>query len=325
MSSVVDIRNVSLDANTSAFLRALAEMGDLPLHMLSPEKARERLVDVQASRFAIPPANISDLTLPAGPTGAVEIRIVRPRSARGVLPVVMYFHGGGWVLGDRHTHDRLVREIAHGAQAAVVFVDFLRSPEARYPLSIEQAYAATVWIAENGASLGLDASRLAVAGEGSGANMAAVVTLLARQRGSPRIDLQVLFTPLTDATNFDTPSYQQFAAGYFITREDMLWFLNAYTPDVAARSEPTVSPLLASPGQLKGLPPALVITGECDVLRDEGEAYARRLMGAGVPVTAVRCLGAIHAFMLLNPITYTPAPRAAIAQANAMLCRAFAR
>lgn len=236
----------------------------------------------------------------------------------------MYFHGGGWVLGDRETHDRLVREIANGAIAAVVFVDFTRSPEAKYPVAIEEAYAATKYVAENGRSLNLDSSRLAVAGDSVGGNMAAVVTLLAKERGGPKIGFQLLFYPVADA-NFDTPSYHEFATGHFLTREAMKWFWRHYLPDDAAGKRLTASPLQASVQQLTGLPPALVITGEFDVLRDEGEAYAHKLNEAGVHVTAVRCLGTIHDFVMLNAIAGTPAARSAIALAADNLQRAFAQ
>jgi acetyl esterase len=253
----------------------------------------------------------------------VSIRIVRPKGVTGPLPAVLYFHGGGWILGDKETHDRLVRDLANGARAAVVFVNYTPSPEAHYPVAIEQAYAATTWVAEHGAGVNLDASRLVVAGESVGGNMVAAVTLLAKQRGGPKIHRQAMFYPVTDA-NFDTPSYQQFADGPWLTREAMKWYWNAYAPDSAVRSEPTASPLRASLEQLAGLPPALLLTDENDVLRDEGEAYAHKLMGAGVRVTATRYLGTIHDFMLLNPIAETPAPRAAIAQAVGILRATFA-
>jgi acetyl esterase len=236
----------------------------------------------------------------------------------------MYFHGGGWILGDKETHDRLVREIANGAQAAVAFVNYTPSPEAQYPVAIEQAYTATTWAAEHGAEIGFDPARFALAGDSVGGNMVAAVLLLAKQRGGPRVDYQVLFYPATDA-GFDTPSYQQFADGPWLTREAMRWFWNAYAPDVKSREEPTASPLRASLDQLHGQPPALLITNEADVLRDEGEAYAHKLIAAGVRVTAARYLGAIHDMVLLNPITDAPAPRAAIAQANAALRQAFTR
>ena len=231
---------------------------------------------------------------------------------------------GAWVLGDKDTHDRLVREIANGANAAVVFVDFTRSPEAKYPVAIEEAYAVTRYMAEHGKTFNLDSSRLAVAGDSVGGNMAAAVTHLAKERRAPNITFQTLFYPVTDA-NFDTPSYHQFATGHWLTREAMKWFWNHYLPDEAATEQPTASPLQASLEQLRGLPPALVITGEFDVLRDEDEAYAHKLTEAGVHVTAVRYLGTIHDFVMLNAITNTPAARSAIALANDSLQRAFAK
>jgi len=230
----------------------------------------------------------------------------------------MYFHGGGWVLGDRDTHDRLTREIAVGANAAVVFVDYDRSPEARYPVAIEQAYAATQYVADNGGSLRLDPLRLAVAGDSVGGNMAAAVTLMAKERQGPKIAFQVLLYPVTSA-DFDTPSYTQFAEGPWLTKRAMEWFWEAYLPDPATRKEPTATPLNASLDQLESLPEALVIVDENDVLRDEGEAYARQLSDAGVRVTSVRYNGTIHDFVMLNALADTPATRGAIAQAVSAL------
>jgi acetyl esterase len=248
----------------------------------------------------------------------VPIRIVRPTAIAEVLPVVMYFHGGGWVLGDRDTHDRLLREIAVGAQAAVIFVEYARAPEARYPVAIEQAYAATRYVVDNAASLRIDPLRLAVAGDSVGGNMTAAVTLMAKQRRGPRIAFQVLFYPVT-AAGFETPSYMQFADGPWLTKRAMEWFWDAYLPDPAARNQTTATPLNASLDQLAGLPEALVITDENDVLRDEGEAYARKLSDAGVRVTSVRYNGTIHDFAMLNALADTPATRGAIAQAVAAL------
>ena len=307
--------NPVVEPNTQAFLDELAAQGGPQIYELSVEDARGVLGAAQEGNVLKLPAEIEDRTIPEGPKGHIAIRIVRPRGGTGTLPVVVYFHGGGWVLGDVDTHDRLIREIANGVQAAVVFVDYSRPPEARYPVAIEEAYAATKWVSENGKTIDVDSSRLAVAGDSVGGNMAAVVTLLAKQRGGPKIDFQLLFYPVTDA-DFDTPSYQQFAQGYFLTREAMKWFWDHYAPDVAIRTQPIASPLRATIEQLRGLPPALVINGECDVLRDEGEAYARKLIQAGVHVTALRYLGTIHDFVMLNAITGTPAARSAIAQAN---------
>lgn len=313
-----------LEPSTQAFLDTLAAQGGPPIYELSIPEARGVLSGAQAGKVAKRPVDAQDRTIPVGPKGKVSLRILRPKGKTGVLPVVMYFHGGGWVLGDQDTHDRLVRELAHGSAAAVVFVNFTPSPEAHYPVAIEEAYAATKWVAANGASLKLDGARLAVAGDSVGGNMAAAVTLLAKKRRGPKIAGQVLFYPVTDA-NFDTGSYKQFAEGWFLTREAMKWFWNHYTEDKAARAQITASPLRATAEQLRGLPPALVITAECDVLRDEGEAYARKLMAAGVRVTAARYLGTIHDFVMLNALAETPAARGAIAQACAALRKLFAQ
>jgi len=250
--------NPVVEPNTQAFLDELAAKGGPQIYELSVEDARGVLGAAQGGEVRKLPAEIEDRTIPGGPKGRVAIRIVRPKGGTGALPVVVYFHGGGWVLGDVDTHDRLIREIANGAQAAVVFVDYCRAPEARYPVAIEEAYAATKWVSENGKTIDVDSSRLAVAGDSVGGNMAAAVTLLAKQRGGPKIDFQLLFYPVTDA-DFDTPSYQQFAQGYFLTREAMKWFWDHYAPDVAIRTQPLAS--------LHGHDSRL-----CDVERDHGYA-----------------------------------------------------
>jgi acetyl esterase len=220
----------------------------------------------------------------------------------------MYIHGGGWVLGGFDTHERLVRELANKGNVAIVFVNYTLSPEAKYPIALEQAYAATRWVTQNAQSINVDPSRIAVVGDSVGGNLTAALTLLAKERGGPSIRFQVLFYPVTDAS-FDTSSYKEYEQGYWLTREAMKWFWNNYTSDQTNLKEPTVSPLQASVEQLKGLPPALIINGENDVLRDEGEAYALKLLEAGVRVTAVRYHGTIHDFVMLNAIADDPAPR----------------
>ena len=310
----------TLELHTQEFVDSLA--GAPPIYTLSLVDARSVLAQAQSIPVGKPSAQTEDIALPVGPTGSVPIRVIRPVGATAVLPVVMYFHGGGWVLGDRDTHERLVREIAVGAQAAVVFVDYARAPEARYPVAIEQAYAATRYVADNAAELGIDPLRLAVAGDSVGGNMAAAVTLIAKQRRGPNIAFQLLFYPVTDS-GFDTPSYNQFADGPWLTKRAMEWFWDAYLPDPAVRKQPTATPLNASLDQLASLPEALVIVDENDVLRDEGEAYARKLSDAGVRVISVRYNGTIHDFVMLNALADTPATRGAIAQAVGALRRAL--
>src|SRR6516162_2533736 len=308
----IDTIRPTLEPHTQQFVDGLD--GAPPIYRLSPEEARSVLVQVQSIPVGKPGAKIADIALPVGPTGSVPVRIVRPAGTVDALPAVIYIHGGGWILGDRNTHDRLVREIAVGAGAAVVFVDYDRSPEARYPIAIEQAYAATCYVVDHSADLRIDPLRLAVAGDSVGGNMAAALTLMARKRRGPKIAFQVLFYPVTDA-DFDTASYTRFADGPWLTRRAMQWFWDAYLPDLAARKQPTATPLNASLEELAGLPEALVVIDENDVLRDEGEAYARRLSDAGVRVTSTRYNGTIHDFVMLNALADTPATRGAIAQA----------
>ena len=285
---------------------------------LGPEKGRATVDEVQSGEIARPDVDITDTTVPGGPSGAVSVRILRPRGTTGPLPVIVYLHGAGWVFGNAHTHDRLIRELADGANAAVVFPNYSLSPEAKYPTAIEESYAAATWVAQHGAEQKLDPTRIAIAGDSVGGNMSAALTLLAKQRGDVTFVQQVLFYPVTDA-NFDTDSYHQFAEGYFLRRDAMEWFWDQYTTDPAQRAEITASPLRASLDDLAGLPPALVITGEADVLRDEGEAYASKLRAAGVLVTAVRYQGIIHDFVMLNALRDTHAATAAIALAIATL------
>ena len=316
-----------LEPRTQAFIEALAARGGPPLYTLPVADARAFLVALQAEYAPAAPrpaADIEDEVIPGGPTGSVSIRIVRPKGCAAPLPIVMDFHGGGWILGDEKTHDRLIREIASRAHAAVVFVKYTPSPEAKFPAPLEQAYAATRYMADNGSRFGLDGSRLAVAGDSVGGNMATIVARLAKERGGPKLRYQALFYPVTDAS-FDDASYQRFAGGPWLTKPAMEWFFNAYAPTLADRAKPDVSPLRASLAQLQGLPPALIITDENDVLRDEGEAYAHKLMRAGVSVTAVRYLGTIHDFMMLDALADTPASQSATALAGDKLREALAR
>ncbi|MET8957493.1 alpha/beta hydrolase [Streptomyces sp. NPDC004533] len=313
-----------LDAYAQRFLAELAAAEAPPLESQSPEQARAgALAGQRAAQAVLKPVHIHEQHLPIGPGGEVLVRIVKPEASSGTLPAVMYVHGGGWVLGDRNSYDRTTRDLAHASGAAVVFVEYTRSPEARYPVALEEVYAATAWIAEHGQQLGLDGARLAVAGDSAGGNLATATALLAKRRGGPHLLQQVLFYPALDA-GFDTPSYQQFADGFFLTRAQMQWFWNHYAPDRSVRTEPTAAPLRATTQELAGLPPALVITAEADVLRDEGETYARRLMEAGVPVVAVRYLGAIHSFTAQDALAASPLTQAAIDQAGHVLGQALA-
>ncbi len=311
-----------VDPTIKSFLKDLNSQGGPQLYELSVKDAREVLINIQKMDVKKLPADIEDQVIPVGPKGKVPIRIVRPKGIMEKLPVVIYFHGGGWVLGNQETHDRLIREIANGANAAVVFVNITPSPEAKFPIALEEAYAATKYIAENGNNITLDPSRIAVAGDSVGGNMATVVTMMAKERMGPDITFQLLFYPVTDSS-FYTSSYKQFATDYYLTREAMKWFWDNYLPDKQKRKDSKVSPLRATLEELNGLPEAMIINGEFDVLRDEGEAYAHKLNDAGVKVTAVRYLGTIHDFVMLNPLSEVSSTRTAIKQANEMLQEVF--
>ncbi|MEC4562211.1 alpha/beta hydrolase [Pseudomonas inefficax] len=303
-----------VETTTQAFLQALEAGGSKPLETLSPKDARAVLTGAQASvNVDVSGIQVERRTI-AVDGQALEIRVVRPQGAKGELPVFMFFHGGGWVLGDYPTHERLIHDLVLGSGAAAVYVDYTPSPEAKFPTAINQAYAATRWVAENGRQIGVDGKRLAVVGNSVGGNMAAVVALKAKEAGTPKLRFQALLWPVTDA-NFNNGSYNQFAEGHFLTRNMMQWFWDSYTSDPRQRDDIHASPLRASLEQLKGLPPALVQTAEMDVLRDEGEAYARKLGAAGVPVTAVRYNGMIHDFGLLNVLGQVPGTRSAMDQA----------
>jgi acetyl esterase len=311
-----------LETTTRAFVDSLA--GGTPIQTLTPAQARDVLANAQKAVPAKrPDVSIKDVTLPVGPTGKTDIRVMRPVGASGAMPCIIYMHGGGWVMGDRDTHDRLLRELTVGANAAVVFVDYERSPEARYPTAVEQGYAVARHVADKAEMLMIDPARIVVAGDSVGGNMATVIALLAKERKGPAFKAQVLFYPVTDAS-MSTPSYAQFAEGPWLTKSGMGWFWDQYQPDMSGRADIHVSPLNAMSKDLAGLPPALLVVDENDVLRDEGEAYGRKLAEAGVRVTSVRYNGTVHDFVMLNALAETPATRGAIGQACGYLRNVFA-
>ncbi|WP_034918073.1 MULTISPECIES: alpha/beta hydrolase [Erwinia] len=298
----------------TAFLEQLNGAGNPPVNSLSPDQARQVLTDAQKS-VPVDLSGIEESEQTVTLSGQdVLLNIVRPAGKQNeTLPVFMFFHGGGWILGDYFTHKRLVRDLVVLSGAAAVFVNYTPSPEAHYPVAINQAYQATQWVAENGQSLLLDGSRLAVVGNSVGGNMSVVVSLLAKRNGSPRISFQGLLWPVTNAS-FDNESYQRFPEGYFLTRDMMKWFWDAYTTDPGERAEITASPLGADKAELAGLPPTLIQVAEFDVLRDEGEQFAQKLDQAGVEVSCVRYNGMIHDWGLLNPLAKSPGTQAALRQ-----------
>ena len=300
----------AIESRTKAFLKALNSGDGKPMETMTPTEARGVLEGAQSMEVDLSGIDVTEKDITQDGLN-IKLYVVRPFGVTGTLPVFMFFHGGGWVLGDFPTHKRLVRDLVVYSGAAAVFVEYTRSPEAQYPTAINEAYAATKWVAANGAGINVDSSRLAIAGNSVGGNMTAVIALMAKNKKGPDIRLQVLLWPVTNA-NFDTLSYHLYATQRFLTRNMMIWFWDNYTTDPDARNEIYASPLRASLDELKGLPPALVQVAENDVLRDEGEAYARRLDEAGVPTTLVRVDGMVHDYGLLNPLAAVPAVQSAM-------------
>lgn len=307
-----------IETGTKKFLTALNSGGGKPMEQMTPQEARAVLTGAQSSvKVDVSGIDVTEKTITAN--GApLLLHIVRPAGVKDTLPVFVFIHGGGWVLGDFPTHQRFVRDLVVNSGAVAVFVNYTPSPEAQYPVAINQAYAALKWVAENGSEIDVDGKRLAIVGNSVGGNMAAVVALMAKDKKGPEIKLQVLFWPVTDA-NFDTGSYHEFAEQRFLTRNMMIWFWDNYTKNADDRAQIYASPLRASVEQLKGLPPALVQVAENDVLRDEGDAYARKLDEAGVPVTLVRYQGMIHDYGLLNALAELPTVKSALLSAAAEL------
>ena len=293
-----------------------------PLGGVSLADARKAVEAAQSAPIPMPDIDESRVTLSSG-FGDFEVRIVRPPGSADRLPVVLYLHGGGWILGGWITHDLLARRLAVGANAAVVFVEYSRAPEAKYPVQIEQCYAAAQWITGQGAGGGFDVTRIAVAGDSAGGNMSTVLALMAKQRGGVQFVHQSLYYPMTDANAEGSESLRRFKDGPYGSAEGLHWFWSSYLPDDESRSDILVSPLQATLADLEGLPPALVIVDENDVLRDQGERYANKLRDAGVPTTSVRFNGTIHDFMRLNALRDSESTRGAISLAVGALRRAF--
>lgn len=295
-----------LTPESHAYIERQIAAGGPSLTSMTADEARARMRDMQA-------ADVTDyaVTVDRHSVGDFVVEVVCPSGAAEPLPVVLYLHGGGWVLGDAQTHARMAREIVTQMQAAVVFVEYGRAPEFPFPLPLEHCYQALEWVAAKGASLGLQPSNIVVAGDSAGGNLATALALLAKERKGPAIRLQALLYPVTDY-NFTTKSYEAFSDGFNLDRETMQWFWNQYLAGDEESKNPLASPLRAGREALSGLPPACVITAECDVLRDEGESYARRLAEAGVPVSSVRFAGTLHGFMVINELANDPQSVAAM-------------
>ncbi len=311
----------AIEAATKSFLKALNTSGGKPMETMQPADARKVLEGAQTSVKAdVSGVEISEKTITQDGL-TVKLFIMRPAGATGTLPAFMFFHGGGWVIGDFPTHQRYIRDLVVNSGAVAVHAEYTRAPEAKYPVALNECYATTKWIAEHGKEINVDGQRLAVVGNSAGGNLAAAVALMCKDKKGPALKLQVLFWPVADA-NFETASYNQYANDRFLTKNMMKWFWDNYIPD-AQRNEIYASPLRATTEQLKGLPPTLIQTAENDVLRDEGEAYGRKLNEAGVPVTNVRYLGMIHDYGLLNPLAHIPEVQSALYYAASELKKAL--
>jgi acetyl esterase len=318
-TSIVDYASDPLlDSKTKLFLKALNTGGGKPLETLSPVDARKVLVNAQAGvQVDLSGIDESEKTINAD-GHSIKLNIVRPAGVKGALPVFIFIHGGGWVLGDYPTHKRMVRDLVVLTGYAGVFINYTPTPDAKYPTQVNEIYAATKWVAEHGHEIDVDGTNLAIVGNSVGGNMSTVTAIKAKENNGPLIKTQILMWPIVDA-DFETDSYKQFGKDRFLTTSLMKWMYDMYTTDPAQRKEIYASPLQASVEQLRGLPPALIQVAGNDVLRDEGEAYGRKLDEAGVPVTVVRYNGTIHDFGLLNGLADLPATQSAFYQAAAQL------
>lgn len=318
-STTVSAQLINTPAPTTgvkAFLDVLNSGNSKPMEEMSPAEARQVLIGAQQG-VVLPPAQVSDKTIQIQGQ-SINLKIVKPEHSKGILPVFMFFHGGGWVLGDFSTHERLIRDLVRESGVAAVYVDYTPSPEANFPVAINQAYAATKWVSEHGEEIGVDGTRLGLVGNSVGGNMVASVALQAKQFGGPKIRYNVMLWPVTDA-KFDNESYNTYANNHFLTKNMMKWFWDNYTTKASDRNNILASPLRANSEQLKDFPPTLIQTAELDVLRDEGETFGRHLDKAGVPVTVTRYNGMIHDYGLLNPLSNEPTVKTAISQAGSEL------
>lgn len=309
-----------LDPAVSTLMQQLDPDGAFRIENMNPADARQAFSAMAAlDGDPVAVAHVEDLRI-AGPHGDIALRLYRPETAPATSPVVLYFHGGGWVIGGLDTHDGTCRRLAREAGCAVVSVDYRLAPEHPYPAAPEDCFAALRFVSASARELGLDPEHIIVAGDSAGGNLAAVVALMARDRGGPRVSFQLLIYPVTDV-GCDTASMRENAEGYFLTRAAMRWFWRNYLGRDGAEAEAYHSPLSAE--SLENLPPAFVITAEFDPLRDEGEAYARRLADSGVSVRLRRYDGMIHGFVTMAGVL--PQGAAAIREAAATLRMRFGR
>lgn len=301
---------MDLEKKTQAFVNSTKDAKGPPIYKLSPADARQVLENLQKGGVKGPKTVREDKIL-ATDKGKISVQIVRPAGKEGNIPAIVHLHGGGWILGSKQTHAHMADVIAEKSGSAVVFVNYSPSPEAQYPVAAEEGFAVLKYLAEHGNELKIDPNHLSLLGDSAGGNLAIAVTLLALERKGPKIDALLLYYPVTSG-ELNTPSYEQYSNGPWLTKAAMEWFWNAYVPETKLRKDPHLSPVNATEEQLKGFPRTLVITAENDVLRDEGEAFAKKLFNAGVEASAVRILGTIHDFVMLNLLAESPPTKTAL-------------
>lgn len=312
------LTDLHLSPGVRDFLKIVNAPGAKPVESLPKLAARQVLIDAQKA-FNVDYSGITEDEKEIEADGyKIKLNIVRPEGITGVLPVFIFIHGGGWILGDFPTHRRLVRDLVVESGFVGVFVNYTPSPEAHYPQAINEIYAATKWVAENGASINVDGKRLGVVGNSVGGNMTGVTAMMAKEKKGPKIGVQILMWPVGNST-FAEESYAKFGADRFLTTPLIKWMWDQYTTDLEARKEPHASLVNAPIESLKGLPPALIQVAENDILRDEGEEYGRHLEAAGVTVTTVRYNGMIHDWGMLNGLAGEPATKSLVRHAASEL------
>ena len=312
----------NLATKTEDFISMLENKDAKPLYKMTPEQARQFLDNLQKETHKDILADVKDTQIFTENKNSIALRIIRPANNNEKLPAIIYLHGGGWVMGGKESFDMLIKQLAINTNSVVIFPEYSRSPEAKYPVALKEIYSVLEYIYENPDEFNIDNDSIAIAGDSAGANMATVTALKAKNQNGPKIKFQCLFYPVTNA-DMDTKSYDLFKDGPWLSKKAMEWFFEAYAPDKESRNDIYVSPLKADEEDLKGLPPTLIITAENDVLRDEGEAYARKLDSAGVDVLNIRINGTIHDFLMLNALSDTQCAKGALNLACNMLKKAL--
>ena len=295
----------NLGYKTEEFVMSLEKNSAKPLYEMTPQDARKFLNTLQENSTADANADMQETVIFTETADSIPVCIVRPENNKEKLPVIVYIHGGGWVLGNKKTHSTLIKKLAVKTNSVVIFPEYTLSPEAQYPTAINQIYAVLDYIWNNPEEFNINKDKIVLAGDSAGGNMAAVTALKSKNLKGPKIVFQCLFYPVTNA-DMDTKSYEDFKDGPWLTKKAMEWFWDSYAPEKKMRDDAYISPLKAEPEDLQNLPPALIITAENDVLRDEGEAFARKLDMVGVDVLNIRINGTIHDFLMLNALSNTP-------------------